>query len=93
MKALVERLSAELSDRYIQYLETFMVDLWSEAGFIEFRCGFTLRRDHELRTFTLKVPAAIGTTDAEREVLIAVIFEEIEGLVDSAIAERKVVSN
>lgn len=93
MKALVERLSAELSDRYIQYLETFMVDLWSEAGFIEFRCGFTLRRDHELRTFTLKVPAAIGKTDAEREVLIAVIFEEIEGRVDSAIAEHKVVSN
>ena len=93
MKALVERLSAELSDRYIQYLETFMVDLWSEAGFIEFRCGFTLRRDHELRTLTLKVPAAIGKTDAEREVLIAVIFEEIEGRVDSAIAEHKVVSN
>ena len=93
MKALVERLSAELSDRYIQCLETFMVDLWSAAGFIEFRCGFTLRRDHELRTLTLKVPAAIGKTDAEREVLIAVIFEEIEGLVDSAIAEHKVVSN
>lgn len=73
MKALVERLSAELSDRYIQYLETFMVDLWSEAGLIEFRCGFALRRDRELRTFTLKVPAAIGKTDAEREVLIAVI--------------------
>ncbi|HTN63377.1 MAG TPA: hypothetical protein VL147_17795 [Devosia sp.] len=93
MKALVDRLSAELSDRYVQYLETFMVDLWSEAGFIEFRYGFTLRRDHELRTFTLKMPAAIGETDAERKMLIAVIFEEIEGLVDIAIAEHKVASN
>lgn len=32
MKALVDQLSVELSDRYVQYLETFMIDLWSEAG-------------------------------------------------------------
>ncbi|HTN63995.1 MAG TPA: hypothetical protein VL147_20970 [Devosia sp.] len=93
MKALVDQLSVELSDRYVQYLETFMIDLWSEAGFIEFRCGFTLRRDHELRTFTLKMPAAIGETDAKRKMMIAIMFEEIEGLVDTAIAEHKLVSN
>lgn len=40
MKALVDRLSADLSERYVQYLDTFLVDLWSEEGFIEFRCGF-----------------------------------------------------
>lgn len=28
----MDRLSADLSERYIQYLETFMVDLWSEAS-------------------------------------------------------------
>ena len=89
MKALVDQLSAELSDRYVQYLETFMVDLWSEAGFIEFRCGYTLRRDHELRTFTLKMPATIGETDAERKMLIAIIFEEIEAILDEAIAENR----
>lgn len=40
MKALVDRLSAELSSKYLQYLETFMVDLWSEAGFIEFHTAY-----------------------------------------------------
>lgn len=93
MKALVDRLSAELSSKYIQYIETFMVDLWSEAGFIEFRCGFCLRRDHELRRFTLKVPAVAGETDGERELLIVVIFDEIEELVDKAIAEDRVGAN
>lgn len=93
MKAIVDRLSAELSDRYIQYLDTFMVDLWSEASFIEFRCGFSLRRDHQLRSFTLKVPAVIGDTDAERKLLIVVIFDEIQAMIDAAIAERKVATN
>lgn len=93
MKALVDRLSADLADQYVHYLETFMVDLWSEGGFIEFRCGFTLRRDHELRTFTLKVDADAGQTDAERELLIAVVFDEIEEMLDLAIAAQKVDAN
>lgn len=70
MKALVDRLSAELSDRYVQYLETLMVDLWSEAGLIEFRVGYAPRRDHKLRSFTVKVEADAGETDREREVFI-----------------------
>ena len=93
MKELVDRLSAELSERYIQYLETFLVDLWSDAGFIEFRCGFALRRDHALRTFTLKVDADAGQTDDERDLLIAVVFDEIEEMLDLAISERKVDAN
>ena len=93
MKALADRLSAELPERYIQYLETFMVDLWSEAGFIEFWCGFTLRRDHSLRTFTLKVNADAGQTDGERDLLIAVVFDEIEEMLDLAISERKIDAN
>ena len=88
MKAIVERLSEELCRTYVPYLETLLVDLWSDAGFIEFRCGFTLRRDHALRQFTLKVPAVIGETDAERELLIVVVFEQIEELIDEAIAEK-----
>lgn len=44
MKALVDRLSVEFSERYVKYLETFMVDLWSEGGFVEFRAGYSLRR-------------------------------------------------
>jgi hypothetical protein len=93
MKALVDRLSADLAERYVHYLETFIVDLWSEGGFVEFRCGFTLRRDHELRTFTLKVDADTGQTDAERDLLIAVVFDEIEEMLDLAIAEQKVDAN
>ena len=37
MKATVDRLSAELTERYINYLETFLVDLWSDLGRIKFR--------------------------------------------------------
>jgi hypothetical protein len=93
MKALVERLSAELSERYIQYLETFLVDLWSDRGFIEFRAGYSLRRDHELRSFTVKGEADSGQTDAERELLIHVVFDEIEEQIDLAIADNKVNAN
>lgn len=93
MKKLVDRLSAELSAKYIQYLETFMVDLWSEAGFVEFRVGFSLRRDHKLRSFTVKVEADSGQTDGEREVLIAVVFDEIEEQIDMAIADGMMDAN
>ena len=93
MKALVDRLSAEIEAKYVHYVEALLVDLWSEAGFIEFRCGFALRRDHELRRFTLKIPALAGDTDDERALLIVVIFEQIEQLIDEAIAERRVDAN
>lgn len=93
MKALVDRLSAELTSRYVQYLETFMVDLWSDRGFIEFRAGYSLRRDHRLRSFTVKVDADSGQTDSERELLIIVVFDEIEEQIDMAIADSTVDAN
>lgn len=93
MKALVDRLSADLSSKYIQYLDTFLVDLWSDAGFIEFRCGFSLRRDHVLRSFVVKVGADAGETDAQREMLIIVVFDEIEERIDIAIAGAGEVCN
>lgn len=93
MKALVDRLSAELTARYVQYLETFMVDLWSERGFVEFRAGYTLRRDHQLRSFAVKVDADSGQTDAERELLVVVVFDEIEEQIDLAIADNRVDAN
>ena len=89
MKATVDRLSAELTERYLHYLETFLVDLWSEAGFIEFRCGFTLRSDHVLRRFKLKVPAVDGDTDSERNLIIAIIFDQIEDVIDKPVAENR----
>lgn len=93
MKALVDRLSAELIDQYVLYLETFMVDLWSEHGFVEFRAGYTLRRDHVLRSFTVKVEADAGETDAEREMLVLVVFDEIQEMIDVAIANNRVDAN
>lgn len=93
MKALVDRLSAELTSRYVQYLETFMVDLWSDRGFIEFRAGYSLRRDHQLRSFTVKVDADSGQTDTERELLVIVVFDEIEEQIDLAIADSRVDAN
>ena len=93
MRALVDRLSAELSTKYLQYLETFMVDLWSEGGFVEFRTGFTLRRDHRLRSFKVKVEADAGQSEGERELLIRVVFDEIEEQIDMAIANGLVDEN
>ena len=93
MKALVDRLSSELTARYVQYLETFMVALWSDAGFIEFRAGYSLRRDHQLRSFTVNVDAYSGQTDAERELLVIVVFDEIEEQIDLAIADNRVDAN
>lgn len=93
MKELVDQLSSELSERYVQYLETFMVDLWSDHGVVEFKAGYTLRRDHVLRSYTVKVEADGGQTDAEREFLISVVFDEIEERIDLAIADNKVDAN
>lgn len=93
MVSAVDRLSAELTEKYVQYLETFLVDLWSEAGAIEFRCGFTLRSDHLLRSFTLKVPAIYGNTDQARDMVIGLIFEQIEDTIDEAMAEDRTASN
>lgn len=93
MKALVDRLSAELTARYVHYLEAFMIDLWSDAGFIEFRAGYSLRRDHQLRSFKVKVDADSGQTDAERELLVIVVFDEIEEQIDLAIADNRVDAN
>ena len=93
MQGLVDRLGAELAARYIQYIETFMVDLSSEHGFIEFRAGYTLRRDHVLRFYTVKVEADGGQTDAERSLIIEVVFDEIEARIDLAIADDKVAAN
>ena len=92
IKALVDRLSSELSSRYLHYLEVFHVGLWSEAGNIEFRCTFALH-DEEPREFTIKVPAIAEDTDGERELLIVVVFEEIEHMVDMVVAERQAGKN
>jgi hypothetical protein len=93
MKALVDRLTDELAARYVQYLETFSVDLWSDNGFIEFRAAFALRSDHRLRSYLVKVEADAGETDEQRELLIIVVFDEIEEQIDLAIASNKVGAN
>ena len=93
MQELVDQLSRELSDKYVTYIETFMVDLWSEEGFIEFRCGFALRSDHVLQSLVVKMPAAAGTNDEEREILARAVFEELEEQIDLAITRDKVAAN
>lgn len=93
MRALVDQLSDGLSARYLQYLETFIVDLWSDDGIIEFRCGFSLRSDHVLRSLTIKLPATSGTSDAEREALTNAVFQELEEQIDLVIIEDRLVTN
>ena len=86
MKAYVEHLSAELTQRYLIYLETFIVDLWSDDGQVEFRVGYSLRADHRLRSFTVSVDAQSANNDVGRRAIIAAIFVEIEDQIDDAIA-------
>lgn len=86
MKNYVDALSEGVIGRYKLYLETFMVDLWSSAGMIEFKVGFSLRRDHKLRSFTLKVGAEDAITSLERRAVIDALFIEVEDQLDEAIA-------
>lgn len=86
MKDYVDQLSAELTQQYLIYLETFLVDLWSDGGEIEFRVGYSLRADHRLRSFTVSVDALSAINDVERRAIIAAVFVEIEDQIDDAIA-------
>lgn len=88
MKAQVDRMAAELLERYRHYLSALDVGLWSDAGFIEFRCTFRLRRDAGVNRFTLGLPADSADTDAERAILIAGVFAVIEKHLNEAIEER-----
>jgi hypothetical protein len=54
---------------------------------------YSLRRDHLQRSFTVKVEADAGETDAERELLIIVVFDEIEEHIDLAISDNRVAAN
>ena len=93
MKAYVDALSATLIDQYKLYIETFMVDLWSDHGLIEFRVGYALRSDHKLRNFVIKVEAAEAINDIERRAVIAALFVEIEDAIDAAVAGDVVAAN
>lgn len=93
MKVYIDMLSESLIDQYKLYLETFMVDLWSDHGFIEFRTGFALRSDHKLRDFVIKVEASEAINDVERRAVIAAVFVEIEAAIDAAIADEVVAAN
>jgi hypothetical protein len=86
MKAYVDGLSADLIEQYKLYLETFMVDLWSDDAFIEFQVGFALRSDHKLRSEVFKIGADEGLNDVERRAVVAALFLEIEDLIDETIA-------
>lgn len=86
MKATVDRLSDELSAKYLIYLETFIVDLSSDASAIEFRYCFALRSDHVRRSFKFDVRAVRGDTEKVQKLIIQMIFEAIEEIIDEAIA-------
>lgn len=87
MQAIIDRLSQELSERYLIYLETLLVELVSEGGSLQFRCGFCLRSDHQLRTCRFGVPSGEWSNDAERDAIAAAVFEELEHFIDEEIAE------
>lgn len=84
---LIGQLSNSLADRYVEYLESLFVDILSDAGDMEVLCGFTLRRDHQLRSIRIKLPAIHGVTIGEQELILAAVFEELEDMIVHAVAE------
>lgn len=93
MQAYIDDLSSELTERYKLYLETFLVDLWSEDGMIEFRFGYTLRRASKLHTRVFKVGAEEALTTKERLAVVDALFLEIVDHIDETIAENLVELN
>lgn len=102
MKAIVDRLSAELTDRYVHYLEAFMVDLWSETDFIEFRSGFPLHGIPCLHRFKPKVAChsqwlpqsalhRCGRFEVQGEVVIVPTLKGNEESLSSPSSTQKVV--
>lgn len=86
MQEYVDELSSTLIERYKLYLQTFLVDLWSERGQIEFRCGYTLRRDSKLHTRTFTVSGQEALTTAEHLAVVDALFAEIEDHIDETIS-------
>ncbi|WP_375600350.1 hypothetical protein [Devosia sp. Naph2] len=88
MQTTIDRLSQELSSRYVFYLETLLVELVGEGGALQFQCGFSLRSDHLLRTCKFAVSSTEWSTDAERDAIAFAVFEELEHFIDEVIAEH-----
>jgi len=86
MQATIDRLSEALSQRYLLYLETLLVELVSEHGSLEYRCGFTLRGDHELRTCRYGAPTTEWSTDMECQAIAIAVFDGLEQFIDEEIA-------
>lgn len=85
MQTYIDKLSNVLIERYKLYLETFMVDFWSEQGLFEFRFGYSLRRDSKLHTRMIKLGAKEALTTAEYLAVVDAIFAEIEDHIDETI--------
>lgn len=93
MQAYIDELSRELMERYKLYLETLLLDLWSEEGMIEFRFGYTLRRASRLHTRTFKIGAEEVLTTTERLAVVDALFLEVVDHIDETIAETLVELN
>jgi hypothetical protein len=93
MQEYIDGLSSTLIERYKLYLQTFLVDLWSEGGLIEFQFGYSLRRDSKLHTRTFKVGAREALTSGERLAIVEAMFAEIEDHIDETISATLVELN
>lgn len=87
MQAYIDELSGVLTERYKLYLQTFMVDLWTEHGLIEFRFGYSLRRDSKLHTRLFEVGAEAGLSPSEHLAIVDAMFAEIEDHIDETISQ------
>ena len=55
--------------------------------------GFRGAAIHALQSLVVRMPAASGTSDVERQILTRAVFEEFEEQIDLAITRDKVAAN
>lgn len=89
MGQLVDRLTAELTKRYLQHVETLVVDFRMEDGQAVLWLGFSLRSDHILRQLTLQADVDADHHELSQALIVKGMFQEIGAAIDLALAAEQ----
>jgi len=93
MQTYIEQISSTLIERHEIYVQIFMVHLWNERVMIEFRFGYSLRRDSKLHARIVKVGAQEALTSSERRATADAMLAEIEDHIDETISATRLEVN
>jgi hypothetical protein len=77
---------AELRRAYANDCDVMIAGVSNDAGGLELRCAFTLRRDHKLRMSVFEMPAVGATNELSRARQIVEAFAGFRAAIDGEIA-------